>query len=90
MSDQLYCIHCVRSETPRIAVYQIIKPDLESEPFNEIAQETYGQFKSLRKQRGSARVLDLYAAIDHAVKVSPGQLTYKKVYPREPKIAPGP
>ncbi len=89
ISDRLYCIHCVQSETPTIAVYQIIKPDLEPEPFAEIAQKAYGQFKSLRKQRGSARVLDLYAAIDHNAKLTPEQLTYRRIYPPESQIAPG-
>ena len=84
IADRLYCVHRVQSQEPTIAVYQIIEPDLESEPFSEIARKTYSQFKTLRKQRGSARVFDLHAAIDHGVKLEPEQLTYRKIYPSEP------
>jgi len=85
ISDRLYCIHCVQSKTPHTA-YQIIDPDLNSEPFGQVAQKAFIQFrKSLRKQRGAARLFDLYAAVDHGTKFEPNQLTYKNVYPHEPQ-----
>jgi hypothetical protein len=86
ISGRLYCIHCVQSKTPTITVYQIIDPDLNSEPFAQVAEKAFIQFrKSLRKQRGAARLFDLYAAVDHGARFEPNQLTYTQVYPDEPQ-----
>jgi hypothetical protein len=90
ISGRLYCIHHVKSAKPTIAVYQIIEPNLESGPFSAIGQKAYHQFDSLSKERGSARVFDLYAAIDHGVHFEPDKLNYKKVYPLESKAASSP
>lgn len=39
--DRLYCVQCVQSEVPTVEVYQVIEPDLKSEPFVETAKTAY-------------------------------------------------
>lgn len=88
ISERLYCIHCVQSEKPTVTIYQIEDPDLASGPFTEIAQKAYAQYKSLRKQRGAARVLDLYAVIDRGAELAPSQLKYTQIYSSQPAAPP--
>jgi hypothetical protein len=74
----------IQSQEPVVTVYHISDPSDHSEPYSVIGKKAYEQFKSLRKQRGAARVFDLYAVVDHGEKLPPRQLRFETVYSSKP------